>query len=258
MSNIVINIDSSLIKNQATHNFEIPMNPPIYLNPNKNYLISLYNGSLWYSWTNISVSQGNNTLKYGVPIGVFPDGGTTKTITFPDGAYTIDAINEEIKDQMLKNGHTYIENDEVKSQLVFQPNYATLKIQCYLYHGYTLDLSEGLLYKLLGFEATQYSQALTTAPYEADISNGINSILIHCNLVKNSFINGGETDVIFSTIPQVPPGSMITLIPQKPIELLLNTNAIHSIKMRVTDGANRELDLGGEDVNYCLVIREDK
>jgi hypothetical protein len=53
----------------------------------------------------------------------------------------------------------------------------------------------------------------TKGKYPINISKRIDRILIHCSLVENSYLN----NVIYSFVPETPPGSLITINPNPPI-----------------------------------------
>jgi len=54
-----------------------------------------------------------------------------------------------------------------------------------------------MLYEILGFESKIIDKDKTNDKYPINISKGIDRILIHCSLVKNSYLNNVKSDVIY-------------------------------------------------------------
>lgn len=87
--------DSDTRVNYLTYNL------PVAFNSSGNE-VSLRSIAIYYSWRNITIAYGNNTVNY-----VWCD-GSTNVITIPDGNYTIEQINNEIQFQMTQNTHYLI------------------------------------------------------------------------------------------------------------------------------------------------------
>jgi len=61
--------------------------------------LALDRASMTYSWNNINAAYGNKTIKYS------KDGGTSwKTISFVDGMYSYDDLNDYINQVIAQNG----------------------------------------------------------------------------------------------------------------------------------------------------------
>jgi len=254
MSYLTFNIDSSSLQGQQSHNLEVEFPTDLRLDPNRDYAIALHNASLYYSWNNISTSQKNNKIYY---VGPAPD-RVVKVITIDDGTYSIGALNIVIFDQLSANGDTYIDDNLVEqSPIKFISIPATVKLTLSLDHDYQVDFrfpNDGLLYNMLGFEKQLYS-VTSTGINRVMIANGINTILIHCNLVTNSFMNSRLSDIIYSFTPSVPAGFQISLEPHNLVWFTISNKSIASIKMYITDQSGNLLDLNNESVTYCLAIK---
>jgi hypothetical protein len=93
----------------------------------------------------------------------------------------------------------------------------------------------------------------TEGKFPVNISKGIDRILIHYSLVENSYLNNVISDVIYSFVPETPPGSLITVNPNPPIYLPVREKKfIQTIRMQITDQENRLLELNNEPVTYIV------
>jgi len=246
---LALHFETSQLSGQTPQEFEVQFNPPIYLTPGKDYIVSLNNMSMWYSWSTISAAQGNNILRYVI-------GGITKIITFEDGCYSLDSINAYIHDIMQANGDLWNDGAEDRALIEFEPKFESGKILANLNNGAHMDLTVGTFYDIIGFGNIIYLVS-TLSPNEANIENGVSSLNVHCSLIGNSFFNGRETDILYHILINTVPGYQINVIPQNPIWLRITQNTIYSMKFRITDQQNRLLDLRGEDVSIAIQIKED-
>ena len=83
-----------------SHDFTMSFNNPIRLSYDMEHELAVRTISMTYSWYNIRQSYGNNQIKYS------HDKGTNwETITFIDGMYSYDDIDEYIKKYMKDKKH---------------------------------------------------------------------------------------------------------------------------------------------------------
>jgi len=248
--NIILTLNS---KNGGVN--DTPQDFTITLNNGLNYyegdyLIALSKANLWYSWYNISTALGNNKF-------VYNDGATDTTITFPDGNYTVQALDAYIKSQMKANGDTGTDangNDIFYIQLI--PNFNTSKVRIVISGGYSVKFNDGNIYQILGFTNGQTVNSTTEGAVHADITNGINAVLIRCDLVDSSrsIENGSISDVIYSFFPAAPPSTHLEIVPFNRDYVRLNSRYVDSVRMRITDQNGNIIDLNGEPVTYQLSI----
>ena len=79
---------------------------------------------------------------------------------------------------------------------------------------------------------------------------------IHCDLVNSSIVHGKETDIIYSfSISVLESSFSFTLEPRRVTFNPVNKNIIKEIRMYVTDGKRRIVDLHGADVAYSLLLK---
>jgi len=250
-----IHINSSSLGLTTDHStINITFDNPIMINPDpsKRYIVALTNFSTWYSWDTISASLQNNTFAYSNDAWA-----TSKTITFPDGAYSINIIQDEINNQMLSNGDAVQDADGViTSPITLGVNMATGKIKLILKNNYQVSFLVGKFNTILGFDNAVYT-ITTVAPRDADISNNIDNLLIHCDLVSNAYYNGRRTDIVYKVPINVVPSALLDITPTNPEWIELSKRYINSIYIRVTTQDNKPLVLP-DPISLTLNIKEDK
>lgn len=251
----MIALDSSTrqITAQPTDNFTTQFDPPLplYRKPGKTWMVSLHKLNCWYSYYNISAAlYNNNKIRIDVGAG-FQD------IIIPDGVYNIYQLSDKIKEIIAAPP---ISGNPAFVSIV--PNFPELRIilQIDAGSGYSIDLNPATasdFYILLGFSAAQVAAPITVTTQGADVGNvtvGIDNLYVNCSLVRGSWFRSKSGRVIFSFVPNTPPGSNIEIIPQQPIYLPIDdgTDHIREITMSITDNEGRRVDFNGEDFQYLL------
>lgn len=250
MNNLLIVLDSQSFDAARTDDFSVKFNAPINLGTDQ-WEVALAKLNLWYSWFNISAALGNNVASYF-------NGAINQAILIPDGQYSIDQINSAIHAIMKANGdYTLVGSTDV-FDIEITPNFATNKVNIQFTGGYTLDLSVGGLYLLLGSDPVVVSTS-GDLPYNANITNDVDSIWARCSIIGGggSFLNSETSDIIYTFVPNTIPNSNINI---EPIQLLyipvvVTNNIIREIRVRITDNLGRRLDLNGEPVSFTLQLR---
>lgn len=240
MTDTVIFLDSKKGKGKSS-NFTIKLNPPVILNPNKDYMVALVNSELWYSWYNVTTS--NNNFKYF-------NGTDWVTVKVPPGAYNIKDINEEIKNQINDEG----DNDEF---VTLTANFNTSKTILRVNDNYKVDfdIDDGLR-DLLGYDGKTLSAGRHIGDKQINITN-IHTVLIKCSLVSSSYLNGSTSDVIFNFSPNLPPGSLLSVQPNQLLYIPISrTEQISSITMKVTNQDDEEIEFNGERTTFFIAIKD--
>ena len=240
----------SLILSSNTTDFTIKIDDPITLLNNKNYEAALTMLTTYNSYPN--VMSENNTLKYSSDKGL-----TWKTISVPTGAYELLEINNEIQRQMIENNdyneesHTFYINININkptSKSILEINNK----------DYIIDFTmENSIASTLGFDNTKYSYGIYESPNVTDIEK-VNAILVHCDLVTGSTINGKNSQVLYSFSPTVNPGYKIIEIPKPQLYYhpVVKQPKIDKVRIWLTDQNNKLIDLRGEKVTVCIMIKE--
>lgn len=220
---------------------------PIQLEKNKSYEAALLSLETWNSIPNIT--NENNNFTYST------DNGTTwKSIKLRKGAYEIMEINDEIQRQMIvsedyntQNESMYITISTFTLSSVIEINHPSYKI------NFDVENSIG---PLLGWNTEILSFGYHQSTNNVNITN-VNSILVHTDIIRNSYVNGHRAKVIHSFSPSVGPGYKIREKPQPQLVFCsINLSEIDRIRIWLTDEENNPLDLQGEEITIRILIRE--
>ena len=226
-----------------SENFTTTFNPPLELDIEKNYEISLINSQMWYPWHNITSS--NNRLFYTT------NSRRSRQINISSGSYNIEDLNEEVK-------HLIEQNGDDKESITILPNYNTLKSRIELKNDYVIDFRvPNSINSVLGFDAVYLrGNQIHESQNIVNITN-INSIQIHCSLIDGSYINGISSDLLYSVSPNVLPGYLIQVEPKQNIYVpIKNLSQIDSIRFSLKDQDNNYVNMNNERVTYYIHLRE--
>jgi hypothetical protein len=218
-------------------NFSFPV--PIELHSSRNYKAGL----LWFSAYNtiFNVSKTNNLLHY------FYNG--SHILALPHGAYEITQINSEINRQLKSKNLPLI---------TIGINHSTSQSTITLPEGVEIDFSlEGSLGSLLGFNQKRIEKGFHRSDNIVQITN-ISTINIECNLIQNSYINGAQSNIIYS-FPSytVPVGFKIVERISHPIYLpVVNTSSISSIQIRIIDEKQNLINFNGEEISMAIELKQ--
>lgn len=228
---IVINDTKSKIKNTFS--------PPLI---GKGYEVALIGLSTYYSYPN--VDETNNTI-------ILTGSGVKKIVQLPRGCYELDEINSGVAKLMNWTEKT--------ANVVIGKNKITLRASLLIKEtGWSVTFpKENSLGSVLGFDSREY--VYRKQPYISEkIVNilSVNSILVHCDMISGSMVDGVKSPVIFNYSPNVVPGSKIVGDPVKPIYLPVSKDVINELNIWVSDQDNRLLDLQGEKIVLTFHMRE--
>ena len=230
----------SIVLSSNKSDFKYNFNPSIKLDTNKINEIALLNIDMYHSVPNID--ESNNEFMYEYNDVVF-----IKKI--PTGAYEIEAINEYIQELLVEH-----DNKDIFS---IEANLMTLKciinmkkpgVKFYLNHIHSLN-------KLLGFNKSIIEGV---GKHEGDNIVDIlsvNSILINCDIVEGSYLNGLQKPILYSFFPDVPPGYKINEKPNTLVYLPVTIPTINSVHIWLTDQDHKPLNLRGEKITIRLHLK---
>ena len=134
-----------------SHDFTYRFNIPIKLSYDMKHELAVRSLTMTYSWYNIREKYSNNKIKYSHDNGV-----NWETITFVDGMYSYDDIDEYIKKYMKDKGHLFKKaadnngKDEYGINLYFI--LSTYRVLIELENNFQLDLTNLDFRKLIGFD----------------------------------------------------------------------------------------------------------
>ena len=216
--------------------------PPIEFPEGNQYEMAFYGVETFFSFPNIDETNNSITVNEIV-------------LKLPIGCYEIDAINKYIK-QRCKG-------------VTIKPNRNTLKCQLILGKDAEVDFRgpSGTMRSVLGFNEKLYKGSKKKTDtidgsnitiFESEhIVNilRVNSIFIHCDVIKSSRKNGLSSPVIYNFFPNVSPGYKIVDKPKNLIYLPITMNVISQMRVWLTDQNDQSLDLRGEELTISFHIR---
>ena len=226
--------------------FVIKFNPSIQLDINQKHEVAVDQISMTYSWHNIAPKYGNNTIKYS-----HDNGSTWTTVTFPNGMYSYNDLNDYLCQIMKRNGHVTSDSYDINIGFVL----TTYKVVVELTNGYQLDLSNTNFGELIGFDPKiiKSSEVGSKLP---NITNSIDSLHINTNIINDSIVGG----IASNTLCVIPTGTLNRSYPfvKEPMRALFNevsTTTISSMRVYVTDSLRRPVHLNGIDWHMTIILR---
>ena len=241
-----------------SHDFTTKFNKPIKLSYDMKHEVAVRLIKMTYSWYNISQSFGNNQIKYS-----HNNGTDWETITFVDGMYSYDDIDDYIKKYLKSKGHLVKgTKDSEESEIEYGINLyfvlSTYRILIELHKDYQVDLTTSDFRKLIGFN----SKIVTSTEYGTnlpDITRGVDEVHINCDKVTDSITDGQSSN----TLAVIPVQNLVRSLPfsynLRPIVFSpLSGHLISSMRFYVTDSSGNPIDLNGIDWYIELIVRSTK
>lgn len=217
----------------------------VMLDPTKNYEAALLSLDTYNSIPNVTKNK-NNVLKYSTD-----DGTTWKTIALDTGAYELQAINSEIKRQIIVNG-----DDE--SAINISANISKLTSIVNIENSrYKIDFGVShSIGPILGFKKVIIGHGYNESPNIVNIMQ-VNSILVNLDIIMGSYVNGLQSPTLYSFYPNVSPGYKIVERPNPSlIYYPLSRHDISRIRVWLTDQNGYSIDLRGEMLTIRIHVRE--
>ena len=179
-------------KTNESHRFKYDLINTLDLkNPNKN--MALGSLSIYYTWKNVKSTYNNNKFKISAP-------PWNETFDFSDGSYNISEIQDYIE-YINKKHETVGENAPILIYANTINNRTVFKIK----NGYKLELLSKETMKLLGstkgiIDSDKNSENVPRL-------ENVEVILVHCNLVNNSYQQ--HSRVLFTFVPNKQYGQLL-------------------------------------------------
>ena len=189
-------MNSKNSKTNKLHRFKYDLIDKLDLrNPNKN--MELASLSIYYTWKNVKSTCNNNKFKISAPT-------WNETFDLPDGSYNISEIQDYIEyiikkhETIGKNAPILIYDNTINNRIVFR-----------IKTGYKLELLSKETMKLLGstkdiIDSDKNSEKLPRL-------ENVEVVLVHCNLVNNSYQQ--HSRVLFTFVPIKQYGQLISISP---------------------------------------------
>jgi hypothetical protein len=226
-----------------THDFTVSFHD-LDLSSADRWQLCLTKLDTWFSFYNIQDSTGydNNSIRY-------YNGAAWKVIQVTPGNYTFPELIDEIYAQQAVEGDNAAVAGVRPLEFILNYNTGHVELQFNGGSGYRVDFSYKNIYSIFGALQLTYdtSGALENV---AKISNNVNQILLHCDLLDGGFINGSVGQVLYTFVPEHPPGAHILEVPNFPnYSLVRDMKHINSVRVRLTDQLGRPIDLNGEPLS---------
>ena len=227
--------------NNKPENFVTDFVRHIILDSNHEYMIGLNRIiNMSFTWFNINAGYKNQLIGYS------EDSGSTFTnISFPAGVWNYTDMNQHIQEAT------------VIKQANFEFNETTFRVTITMKENYQLDLTKSNFNELIGFDKKIIKDKVNIGPRVPNLSQDTDILNIHCDFVNSSLVDGEESDIIYSFSTSVlRPSYSFTLEPRRITFNPLNKNTISSIRIYITDGKRRVINLNYQDVAFSLILKK--
>lgn len=221
----------------TTHDFTINFSPNIDFSTADRWQVALEQLSLWHTLFNISNDFGNTVFRY-------RNATVYKTIDITPGIYAAQDLIDYLETRVLANG-------DDPEMLQWAANTNTQKFILTLGGGYRVDFTDLPIRTVFGAANIEYTSS-TSMPNVAQMSNGVNQWILHCDLVDYGYMGKYPGKPITSFSPDVAPGAAILINPQLVYVLIREAKSISSIRFWLTDQTGRPLNINNEPVDIKL------
>ena len=229
--------------NNTPQDFTTRFNKLITLDSNSQYMVGLNRiVNMSFTWFNVNSSYGNQLIKYSSD-----SGSTFNNITFPERVWNYTDFNAYIKN-ITKVGDAY--------PITLEFDNTTFRVTITLAQNYQLDLTASNFNDLIGFNKIVLTSETNIGPSMPNLSQDTDILNIHCDLINDSLVDGQDTDIIYSFSTSVlNPSYSFTLEPRRVTFNPINKNSISSIRIYITDGKRRLINLNGADTSFSLILK---
>ena len=244
-------LSSHSVKNKNGNkpsDFTIKYTNPIILDPNRQYEIGLNRIiSMSFTWFNVTKELNNQKIRYS------SDNGTNWTeLILKPGVWNYADFNNFLKNN-TKTGTA--SNPSYPISLEFDDTIFRTIIT--LAQNYQLDLTQSDFNDLIGFNKKILTSSENIGDYIPNLSQDKEILNIHCDLISDSLVDGDETDIIYSfSTSTLTPSFSFTQDPRRVQFNPVNKNTIYKIRIYITDGKQRIIDLNHSDTAFSLILRE--
>ena len=244
-------LSSYSVKNKSNNrpeNFITRFNKPITLDSNYEYEIGLNRIiNMSFTWFNLNSDYGNQLIKYSSD-----NGSTFNDITFPQGVWNYTDFDAHIK-EITKTG----DDDDPTYPITLEFDSTTFRVTVTLATNYQLDLSQSNFNELVGFDKKILKDDVNIGQRVPNLSQDTDILNIHCDLVNTSLVDGEESDIIYTFSTSVlQPSFSFTIEPRRVTYNPVNKQRISSIRIYITDGKRRLINLNGADTSFSLILRK--
>ena len=225
--------------------------PAIELDRNCTYALGLYSFNVYNSIPN--VQSGKNDKFY-----FLTSDNHSMSITIPEGAYEIDALERCIHDAVLEKLEALPPDKFVGDKYHFslKANVSTQDVKILAW--FAIDFKKkNSIGSLIGFENVSIKPEIEATSNSLVKISAVDVVNIECNIIEGSYINGEPSHTLYSFNPNdVPPGYKISLRPPNVLYLPVNTDYISNITLRLVDHEFNNVNFRGEHIVVQLNLRK--
>ena len=204
-------------------------------NPNKN--MALPNLSIYYTWKNVKSIYKNNKFKISAPT-------WNETFDLPDGSYNISEIQDYFA-YIIKKHETISES----APILIYANTINNRIVFKVKSAYKLELLSKEIMKLL--RSTKDIIDEDKNGENVTRSENVEVVLVHCNLVNNSYQQ--HSRVLLTFVPTKQYGQLINISPHSFVFLKTMNTEFSEIEVWFTNQNNNALEIE-DNVTISLII----
>jgi hypothetical protein len=249
LSSEVVRRNNNNNNNQNTPSeFTVRFSRPLVLDKNKRYIVGLDSiNSMTYSWHNISDEYDNKRIRYN-------NGKEWKDIFFTNGSYSYTDINNYIRETLISNND--FDGASAIAPISLEFDLSSFKILISLMDNFSLDFTLSEFCKLLGFKKKKVNKT-EWGSLTPNITNSVDTIYIHCDLIDNSLVDGEFGDVIYAlSTADLTRAYPFTKEPIRVGYSEINRNIINSIRIYITDVFGRKINFNEVETSFTLIIKE--
>ena len=243
----ISSINREKIGRSRPEDFVIKFDPTLHLDTEMHHELAVDRVSMTYSWHSINDEYGNKSIKY-----TKDNGSTWKTITFIDGMYSYDDLNDYINDVITENDDQP-SNNRVGIKIYFV--LTSYRVVVELMSQCQLDLRNSTFGDLIGYEP----RILTDTSYSTklpNITNSVDSLHINCDIVTDSITDGRYSN----TLAMIPTDNLtrsfpFTFEPRRALFSPISKTIISELRVNLTDSLGRPVNLNGVNWYMSLILR---
>ena len=201
-----------------------------------------------YSWHNVSPDYQNNIISY-------HNGKEYKRIEFSNGCYDCTELSDYMKEMLITNDDLQLDQ---ASPISIEFDLISFKCFESIIKPFAFELRGSNFGALIGFEPTviRQTQYGTDIP---NITNSLDTLYIHCDLVDNSIVDREYGDVIYTKST----ADLRRRYPFKDEPILkgfceVNKTVINSIGIYLTDALRKIINLNKVDKNIIFILKDNK
>ncbi|KAL9958711.1 hypothetical protein ACROYT_G035761 [Oculina patagonica] len=171
--------------------------------------------------------------------------------TLPDGMYDYKDLNDAFQ---TLTGKT----EDAKNIFELYFYTTTYRVTILIDNDYELDLSEGELSKLVGFDKKILNDTNNIGGHVPNLTRGVDWIYIHCDLVSRTVDNIGDDVLAMLSTSKLEISYPFSKEPRRLMWQPVNKSRINSIRIRISDGAGNDLFLNEQPVALSIFIEEEE